>query len=145
MPDLAGAFVPATTTDRAIIEASERGYMATDDGQVVSPAGKMRSLLIKRHRSGAYASFTYVLGSRPNRKTVNIPMHRFIGYIRYGVDALRAGTKVYHENNDPLDNRPANICIGSPGDVMMARSEENRIRIAGTKHRRGGPRKHGAT
>jgi hypothetical protein len=131
----------ATTTDTAIVEAFERGYTVTDEGKVISPSGRERALATKSHRQGSYQSFTYVLGSRPNRKTVNIPLHRFIGYIVYGMDALQPGIKVYHANNDVADNRVSNIRIGTPSDVMMARNTEDRKRIAGTTHRRGGPRK----
>ena len=132
---------PTTTTDKAIVEAASRGYTVTDDGRVIAPSGRQKSLIVKRRRGGAYQSFTYVLGSRPDRKTANIPLHRFIGYTLFGIDALQAGIKVYHANNLPLDNRPSNIRIGTPGDVMMARSEDDRKRIAGAPHRRGGPRK----
>lgn len=112
-----------TKTNQAIIFAAEKGYNSTSCGNIISPFGK--PLALKGGRSG-YLSFSIKLQG----SSVNIPVHRFVAFLKFGKAALEPGACSRHLNGNPRDNSRDNIAIGSHSENMMDQAEQARSRKA---------------
>jgi hypothetical protein len=120
---------PQTSLDKAILVAVQKGYRVDDDGQVLTSKGTVRSQLVKHHHSGAYSSFTVVVGSRPNRRTVNVQVHRLAGYQKFGDQIFDKSVLVYHKDGNRSNNSTGNIVMGTQSDVMMDRPDDVKQRV----------------
>lgn len=127
--------------DEALIEASRAGYEVMDDGQVIAPSGRYRTLCGKirgQGRTAQYLYFTITTGSREDntRATRTVMVHRLSAYQKFGDDMFREGVQVRHLDNNEQNNAPANLCLGTGSVNMMDRPPEVRSAHAGKAHRK---------
>lgn len=118
--------VRASIRALAVRYAYNRGYLVTDDGVLISPSGKRLSE--KYLNSNGYQMFNVVLNGVGHNTAV--AAHQLAAYQKFGEAAICVATEVRHLDNDKLNNRPANICIGSQSDNMLDRPEITRKRCA---------------
>lgn len=91
--------------------AYSKGYRVNKDGIVVSKSGRIVSSFLRN----GYKHF----GIRTQRsKVVNVPIHRFQAYIKFGDAIYLNNICVRHVNGNPLDNKWDNIEIGTQSDNM---------------------------
>ena len=106
-------------TNQALIEAHERGYRATDRGDVIGLRGYI--LKLKCTQSG-YFSFTY-------RNNV-IMAHKLVAYQKYGFKLFADGIEVRHLDGDKENNCIDNIAIGTHRDNVLDIPAEIRKRTS---------------
>ena len=107
--------------DRAIIEAHKLGYSYDQEGNIYNPQGrKLKGVVAKKGRR--YVRFT-VAGVKGKPL-----VHRFIAYGIYGDEILNK--IVRHLDDNPENNRPDNLAIGTPRDNYQDMSEESKQRMA---------------
>lgn len=114
---------PRTKTHTRILEAVEKGYTVTEDGEFFGPKGK---LSIRKSGKQRYPTFStnwggYVFG---------VPAHMFAAYIFYGEKCFEEGVVVRHLNADTEDLSKENILLGSYSDNEYDKSEEKRTEAA---------------
>lgn len=113
-----------------IKEVSRLGYRIDEEGNIISPRGGVlkgrthRQANAAQGRRGNYQRFTVRL---PNRETVTVYVHQLQGFQKFGDIALSEGIEVRHANNNSLDNRAANILVGTRSDQMMDRDPKTRV------------------
>lgn len=122
--------------NRAIIRMIKEGYTVNELGEVFSPKGR---------KVGSKGCDGYILYSfRPTREEnpVQILLHRFVGYKKYGDAIFSKGIQCRHLNDVKDDNRPDNICIGTAKDNyndsirnnIKRRKNFNKIELIESKH-----------
>jgi len=95
----------------ALVEAFEKGYRVVD-GSVISPKGRTISLVTD---TNGYRKFSVkVAGERQH-----VPVHRLVGYEKYGKSLFEDDTCVRHLDGDCTNNKADNIRIGSYADNMQ--------------------------
>ena len=107
--------------NKAIVEAKDKGYYVDKDGNVYSP-NKLLSLKTRYNR--------YIFSIRCGGERVNIPVHKFVAYLKYGNDIFGDDIVVRHLNDISLDNKWDNIAIGTQFDNMQDIPKEKRIKKA---------------
>lgn len=106
-----------------IILAIEKGYMATDEGNIIGIKGKiLRGVINKRN----YRVFTLRDGKK-NRLIFN---HHIVAFQKFGEMLFEKGMEVRHLNGNSLDNSWLNIRIGTHQQNMMDKSAEVRLTSA---------------
>ena len=100
----------------AIKEAHEKGYKVLDNGDVLSPKGKIRKL----HLIHGYYHFTI----KYKQKYVIIPVHMLMAYQKFGIKIFRHKYEVRHLNGVSTDNSLENIAIGTSSDNERDKSPE---------------------
>lgn len=108
---------------QVIMRAYETGYRATENGDIISPRGKLRKLRVVSTYGNGYKSFTVAFQG----KSFPINVHRFCAYQKYGAVIFNDGIVVRHLNNDSSDNSFKNIGIGTTHDNMMDNPKEQRV------------------
>lgn len=98
--------------NKAIIEAYERGYRVTEDGQFIGFRGEIRE---DYYIPGKYPEFK-LKKAKQRIKTTTIRIHRFAAYCFYGDKIFEPGIIVRHLNDDKLDYSKANIALGTYQD-----------------------------
>lgn len=111
-----------TKVSQAIKIAASRGYKADQSGNVYGPSGERLSLTAPTDPARRYLTFSVKAFGR----SVKVPAHRFIAFLKFGDSALFPKVHARHLNDNPTDNRWENIAIGSASDNMMDRSAEAR-------------------
>lgn len=107
------------TTDQRIVEAVERGYYMTKDGQLFSKRGAVKIAL---HGSQRYPTFTTNWGG----KVYGLPIHKFAAYFFYGEKAFDKNYVVRHLNGDTCDLRKSNIVLGTHSENNLDKPPEIR-------------------
>ncbi len=97
--------------DRAIVEATKRGYRVNAKGQVIGPTGNVRKCRVRATSKSRYAHCAFNL--RVAGEVIPIPFARLAAYQKHGAKALQGGVVTRHRNDNALDNRPTNISIGT--------------------------------
>lgn len=112
-----------TFTQNRIIESVERGYLVTEDGQVLGPKGK---LSIGRYGKQRYPTYT----TNWEGRVYGMPVHKLAAYCFYGEESFREGVVVRHLNADVLDLSKSNIALGSYSDNERDKPSHIRKRSA---------------
>jgi len=111
----------------ALLEASNRGFFVTKEGQLLGPAGNIKSCQYKN----GYKQFQFSYFGK-NR---NLKVHRLQALQKYGYEAMnKEGIVVRHLNSKKDDNSWDNIAIGSQADNLLDVPTLERIeqgRVAG--------------
>lgn len=111
--------------NQAIRTAFERGYRVDARGRVVSPFGQVRSCYVKRTSDSGYAHCTFNI--RIGQKVYPVPFARLAAYQKFGERALGSSMVVRHCNDRSLDNRPANLAIGTRSQNALDVPKAKRI------------------
>lgn len=97
-----------------------KGYRVLMDGTVIGVLGKPLSLF---NMPSGYKAFTI---RDTNGKTINIAVHRFIAYTKYGDKIYEPDTVVRHFDGNHLNIDFDNILIGTQSDNMFDKPKEDR-------------------
>ena len=114
--------------NRVLKWAYQAGYHIVD-GHIFSPKGKELKGCIRR----GYHEFTYripVSSQLRSRLTCPVKVHRLVALQKYGDVVFEKGVLARHKDNNPLNNLPDNILIGTQSDNMMDNPVEMRNRVA---------------
>jgi len=95
---------------QAIIKMHELGYYMSDDGQVFNPEGNP----IGKKAADGYVIYSVRLAKNTN--PIQIGLHRYVAYTKYGDAIFDKGVQCRHLNDIKSDNRPSNICMGTAKD-----------------------------
>lgn len=93
------------------IEAATKGYTITDNGDIISPRGRILHYTISKV---GYKCFKI----RISGKIETIFVHRLCAYKKYGYEALLCEC-IRHLDGDKLNNKPDNIVLGSSKDNQL--------------------------
>lgn len=99
----------------ALIYAKDHGYTCTEDGVVFSPYGRMLQL---HERKDGYLAFGVQIVLSDKTKRVQILLHRFLAYLKFGSAIFEAGIEVRHLDNDKQNNVWWNIELGTRSENM---------------------------
>lgn len=119
---------------RAVIEAHRRGYYVDDHGIVhgmrgprqctIDDAGFYRFNIWARKKEGQRRR-----KGRPER--MHVYVHKLAAFQKFGEAAIRdPHLRIWHENRDRLDNRPANIVMRTQSQIAMAMPQAARVAYA---------------
>ena len=95
---------------RAIVEASEKGYTVKDDGRLISPGGRQLKLQLYENRPGRTQYYYFGSGSS------KVKVHRLVAYQKFGKRIFEPGVQVRHLDDNSLNNSWDNIGIGTQVD-----------------------------
>lgn len=109
----------------AIKLAKEKGYIVDESG-IVWRSGRV--IQVTKSRDGR--SRFRIRDSRG--KVVNIPVHRLIGYQKFGDIIFNVGMQVRHLDDDYTNNSMSNIDVGTQSDNMMDVPPD--VRLSRAKH-----------
>lgn len=106
-----------------MIVAYERGYRIDDNGRIINP---------ENHEIDGYiAKSGYkMFNIREGWFVWKVPVHRLMGYQKYGARLFEKGIQVRHLDSDKLNNSSDNIAIGTAHDNRMDMPPEQRMEIA---------------
>ena len=111
------------------LHAVKAGYSITDNGEVISPKGKIINSFLNGSNSAKYLVFSIrELSKWKYAKKVKV--HKLQAYQKFGEEIFKKGIMVRHLNSDSLDNSWGNIGIGDNSDNQMDRSPECRKKSA---------------
>ena len=116
-----------TTRARATIDASSRGYFVNEEGQVITPKGKTRTPGID-HKG--YKHFSYIFRTEGKSIHTTIKYHQLAAFQKFGLQAMLEGILVRHKDDNPSNNRPNNLLIGTHQDNTDDKSPETLARSA---------------
>ena len=96
-------------SNRAIIDAFQKGYRCNDNGLIIKPDGGIQKCHISAE---GYNKFTYTFRgeSRP------ILVHRFVMFCRVGDRLFTQKLLVLHKNDIKYDNSVKNLYLGTAKD-----------------------------
>jgi len=94
-----------------IVMAYNDGFFVTDDGKLMSPTGKQRT--VKCYGKQKYPTFT------PWKGSYGISVHKFAAYCFFGKESFRKGIVVRHINGNTEDISKTNIKIGTSRDNAL--------------------------
>ena len=102
--------------------ALSRGYVVTEDGELLNPTGK---------KLGYSTNAGYVYTNIKVEKVVRqLAAHRLQAYQKYGSRMYEKGIEVRHVDGNPSNNSWFNILIGTHSENMMDIPEQVRIKKA---------------
>jgi hypothetical protein len=102
--------------------AHKRGYTVVN-GEVISPSGhKMK--LYKNKRANTFKIMN------EERKTFNLAVSTYIGYLKFGDEMFKDGSCVYHADGDRDNNSFDNIKLGELKNVGFYKKPEVRKQSA---------------
>lgn len=104
----------------AIRAAYALGWRVREDGIVVSPRGTVRKTYVPPKKPYATIAF------RLDRKTAHFYVHKLAAYCKLGEPALALGVVVRHGVGGSLDNRWANLELGTQVENMLDRDPAER-------------------
>jgi hypothetical protein len=100
--------------------AYESGYRPTPDGGVIGPRGN----LLKVYPNGkGYLEFKI-------KHDVNVAVHRFIAYCKFGDKIYEPGLEVRHKKPTITNTHPDNLLLGTKRQNHFDKSPETRKRFA---------------
>jgi hypothetical protein len=111
----------SSQSTQAIIDAYKQGYRATKEGAIISHTGRKLILHKTKYSGLVYLSFKM----RYNGKPLNVLVHRFVAYQKYGEIAFGCDC-VRHLDGNSENNSFDNIEIGTFHENSMDRCEEQR-------------------
>lgn len=103
------------TIRQGIETAFRKGYRVNGRGQVLGVRGRPLKLRLKTHKRkhGGYLYFTVRVGRNSHSRTVQVPVHRFVAFQKYGKRVFDSGVEVRHTGRSATDNRPKVIKLGT--------------------------------
>lgn len=110
---------------RRTILAHERGYHVDDEGRLWSPYG---TELSARPSHDGYIRFSF--RETPRSPSRPVYAHQLAALQKFGAAALAEGTVVRHRDDNPVNNRPDNIEIGTVLDNNMDKAPAARASVA---------------
>lgn len=115
-------------TSRAIVEMYNLGYRANLEGKISSPyVNRLLSGCCVPDRGG----YVYLRTPKSVRHLVgSIPLHRFIGYCKYGAAIFSPDVVIRHINGIKTDHRDENIVIGTHSQNSLDEPKEQRVHYA---------------
>ncbi len=119
-----------SNANKAIIDAHEKGYRVDKEGNVTSHTGKPISTTITPIKP--YKRF----GASIQGKVINILVHKFQAYQKYGMEAFDPNYVVRHFNGDSLNNTWDNIVLGDRSQNVQDIPKEQRHELAKQRTRR---------
>lgn len=115
---------------RYIVLASEKGYVVTSEGNVISPfSGKFKKLGTS-NSDKPYPTVSVSFVEQKRRVTYHLLVHQLQAYQKFGVAALGEGVHVRHLDGDRFNNCYDNIDIGTQSDNMQDIPKETRLASA---------------
>ena len=130
-------FENLTDRNKCICLALKKGY-SFKEGKIFAPSGRLKKLSVN---NSGYLVFCF----RPSiellgrRYSCQLPVHRFVAYVKFGMSIFDSGIVVRHLDGNPLNNNESNIEIGSQRDNILDQSLEMRSKktlIAAVKNRK---------
>jgi len=120
---------------KAIVHAYRQGYEVDSVGDVILPFSKKpRKLSVvtgnKRSRRGKYLVFSVKLKISGESKSVKIPVHQFVAYLKFKAFSFHKKMEVRHRNGNAHDNRPSNISLGTRQQNELDKPKAVRKRVA---------------
>jgi hypothetical protein len=117
-----------------IRQAKLKGYTVNEHGQVFNPKGKplkgnVKTRVEKRLSKGSGSYSSHYFSVYVSGRSLPIPTHRFIAYLKFGEDALNEGIVTRHLNDDSLDNSWSNIAIGTTYDNHMDAVRNGKVQV----------------
>lgn len=109
--------VRLSQNDRAIIKAYELGYSYDSEGNIYNPEGEKLNPTLTNYKRFKVAG----IKGKPL-------VHRFIAYGIYGDKIF--GKLVRHLDDNPSNNKPENLAVGTPRDNYYDMREEAKKRKA---------------
>lgn len=101
------------------IIAYQKGYRAMEDGTIIGVKGNQLKLWKMPSDYWAFSAKNY-------KKTMNITVHRFVAYQKYGDKIFDDGIVVRHLDGNHLNNSFTNIEIGTQSDNIFDIPKERR-------------------
>lgn len=113
--------------NKAIILAKEKGYYSDKLGNIFSKTGRRLKLseIKAKNKKNKYLKFT--IKCLKSRNCKNIPVHRFIAYLKFGETLFIPGLQVRHLNENSKDNSWENIELGTMQQNSLDRPRQKRI------------------
>lgn len=111
-------------SSKSLVWAYNNGYKFID-GKIFGPKGLALKLNLN---SAGY----YYFGVNPPflNRVVSIPLHRFIGYVKFGSLIFSTGRVIRHLDNIKTNNSWDNIGIGSQQQNVLDIPKETRLRTS---------------
>ena len=105
-----------------------KGYRVNENGEVITPKGKVRKLSRKVDNRGTKPDirFTFNMKLPGQASSGPIPVHRLAAYQKFGDKMFKKGIQVRHLDGDSTNNKPDNTDIGSPSVNAYDRDPEAR-------------------
>jgi hypothetical protein len=122
-PRPAGVNQTLAAVEQALLSGKYR--VDVDAGIIYGPAG--HALKPTRLAGRVYATVSLSVRGM-TFPTVTVPVHKLVAYALWRRAAFAPGIHVRHLNNDPTDNRQANLALGSPRDNAYDLPKEVRVR-----------------
>ena len=94
-----------TFTKQRTVEATECGYLITDEGEVLGPKGQLATKLYGNQR---YPTISTNWGGR----VFGIPTHALAAYCFYGEESFKKGIVVRHVDGNTLNVSKKNLILG---------------------------------
>lgn len=108
--------------------ACSKGYYCDKQGGIYSHSGyKIKLFPDSRGYLGFGVRADSLLG---RRKTINVRVHRFVAYKKYGECVFLKGVEVRHKNGTLNDNSYKNILIGTPSENQRDIPKIDRVKRA---------------
>jgi hypothetical protein len=109
------------------IEAYNKGYRVTENGEVISHKGKTIKLYLG---SAGYYKFSFRSEEKIKDNRVSFCVHRLQAFQKYGQKLFRKGIEVRHKDGVKANNSWDNILIGTHSENMMDIPKHIRIEKA---------------
>ena len=103
-----------------IVEAKKKGYYCDKEGNIFSVKKK---IALRKSNQNRYWFCIRYYGKR-----VSIPVHRFVGYLKFGDESFKEGIEVRHLDNNSLNNSWDNIDIGTHSENMNDIPKQTKIK-----------------
>lgn len=108
--------------NRIELIAHKRGYVVTEEGELINPKGK---------RIGSIGNTGYEkVNIKINKEDKRFYTHRLQAFQKYGSKLFEKGICVRHLDNNKLNNSWDNIAIGTQSENMIDIPEQIRIKRA---------------
>ena len=117
------SYMTLSKANLAILLAYERGYRIIN-GEIINDKNKV----VPGYVNNGYKRFSVII----ENSVINVKVHRFIAYQKYGDKIFTKGVHVRHLDNNPLNNKEDNIEIGSGIENSLDRNPELRLAHAYT-------------
>lgn len=118
-----------SNSKQRVLDAYRKGYHADENGNIWSPYGRQRSIIV-----GGGGYYTFSVNSATFGVSSSVYVHHLVAVQKYGEQSYLDAKCVRHLNNDFTDNRPGNIAIGTLRDNMLDIPEETRKDRARRSH-----------
>jgi len=110
-----------SNSNLAVISCSKKGYIAIDNKFFNSKGKELKLRFVDGYPA---------ISHRLNGKGINMKIHKFVAYQKFGDKIFEKNTVVRHLNGNKLDFSLSNIEIGTPSQNKLDEPVEKRKDIA---------------